>query len=51
MGVPYDTPIPGYRNNLVNRLRLWKAEAVDTFDFAAFNTRRLHGRGSQQDGV
>jgi starch phosphorylase len=38
MGVPYDTPIPGYRNAVVNRLRLWKAEAVDSFDFAAFNT-------------
>jgi glycogen phosphorylase len=38
MGVPYDTPIPGYRNQVVNRLRLWKAEAVDSFDFAAFNT-------------
>ena len=38
MGVPYDTPIPGFRNGVVNRLRLWKAEAVDSFDFAAFNT-------------
>ena len=38
MGVPYDTPIPGFRNTVVNRLRLWKAEAVDSFDFAAFNT-------------
>ncbi len=38
MGVPYDTPIPGFRNAVVNRLRLWKAEAVDSFDFAAFNT-------------
>lgn len=38
MGVPYDTPIPGFRNSVVNRLRLWKAEAVDSFDFAAFNT-------------
>lgn len=37
-GVPYDTPIPGFRNAVVNRLRLWKAEAVDSFDFAAFNT-------------
>jgi starch phosphorylase len=37
-GVPYDTPIPGYRNNVVNRLRLWKAEAVDSFDFTVFNT-------------
>ena len=38
MGVPYDTPIPGFRNAVVNRLRLWKAEAVDSFDFAMFNT-------------
>ncbi len=38
MGVAYDTPIPGFRNSVVNRLRLWKAEAVDSFDFAAFNT-------------
>ncbi len=38
MGVPYDTPIPGFRNAVVNRLRLWKAEAIDSFDFAAFNT-------------
>ena len=38
MGVPYDTPIPGFRNGVVNRLRLWKAEAVDSFDFELFNT-------------
>ncbi len=38
MGVPYDTPIPGFRNTIVNRLRLWKAEAPDSFDFTAFNT-------------
>ncbi len=38
MGVPYDTPIPGFRNGVVNRLRLWKAESVESFDFAAFNT-------------
>src|ERR1700679_1509728 len=25
-GVPYDTPIPGYRTMTVKRLRLWKAE-------------------------
>ena len=38
MGVPYDTPIPGFRNTVTNRLRLWKTEAVDSFDFSAFNT-------------
>ena len=37
-GVPYDTPIPGFETRTVNRLRLWKAEAVDSFDLSAFNT-------------
>ena len=36
-GVACDTPIPGYRVNTCNILRLWKAEAVESFDFAAFN--------------
>ena len=36
-GVAYDTPIPGYRVNTCNTLRLWKAEAIESFDFAAFN--------------
>ncbi|MEG2246819.1 MAG: glycogen/starch/alpha-glucan phosphorylase [Romboutsia sp.] len=38
LAVPYDTPIVGYENNLVNTLRLWSAEPVYIdFDFAAFN--------------
>lgn len=36
-GVAYDTPILGYRVGTCNPLRLWKAEAVESFDFAAFN--------------
>jgi glycogen phosphorylase len=36
-GVAYDTPIPGYRVDTCNILRLWRAEAVESFDFAAFN--------------
>jgi len=36
-GVAYDTPILGYRVGTCNILRLWKAEAVESFDFAAFN--------------
>ena len=35
--VPYDTPVPGYRTNTVNALRLWKAEASEEFNFEAFN--------------
>jgi glycogen phosphorylase len=36
-GVAYDTPIAGYRVGTCDILRLWKAEAVESFDFAAFN--------------
>lgn len=36
-GVAYDTPILGYRVKTCNTLRLWKAEAVESFDFAVFN--------------
>jgi starch phosphorylase len=36
-GVAYDTPIAGYRANTCDVLRLWKAEAVESFDFTAFN--------------
>ena len=36
-GVAYDTPVPGYRVGRRNLLRLWKAEAVESFDFEAFN--------------
>lgn len=36
-GVPYDTPVAGYKNNTANTLRLWKAEAPESFDFHAFN--------------
>ena len=36
-GVAYDTPILGFRVGTCNWLRLWTAEAVESFDFAAFN--------------
>ena len=37
-GVPYDTPILGYKTNTANTLRLWSAEAPESFDFDAFNS-------------
>jgi starch phosphorylase len=37
-GVAYDTPILGYRVGACNPLRLWSAQAVESFDVAAFNT-------------
>ncbi len=42
-GVPYDTPIVGYRVNTCNILRLWRAEAVASFEFAAFNVGDYYG--------
>ena len=42
-GVAYDTPIVGYRVGNVNLLRLFKAEAAESFDFAAFNTGDYYG--------
>ncbi|TWU37008.1 glycogen/starch/alpha-glucan phosphorylase [Novipirellula artificiosorum] len=38
LAVPYDMPIPGYKNDTVNTLRLWKAEATDVFDLEEFNS-------------
>jgi glycogen phosphorylase len=37
-GIPYDTPILGYQTNTANTLRLWTAEAPESFDFDAFNS-------------
>ena len=37
LAIPYDIPVPGYRNDTVNTLRLWKAAATDEFDLGEFN--------------
>ncbi len=37
MAVPFDVPVPGYRNGTVNTLRLWKAAATEEFDLGEFN--------------
>lgn len=42
-GTPYDTPISGYKVNNCNTLRLWKAEACESFDFSAFNIGDYYG--------
>ncbi len=45
LAVPWDLPVPGYRNQTVNTLRLWKSEATDRFNLAEFNA------GSYTDAV
>ena len=35
--VPYDLPVVGYNNSMVNTLRIWDAEAIDTFSLDSFD--------------
>lgn len=38
LAIPYDTPITGYKNEVVNTLRLWSAEPISNeFDFSSFS--------------
>jgi glycogen phosphorylase len=43
VGVALDTPVSGYGINNTNLLRLWKAEARESFDFQAFNIGDYYG--------
>ncbi len=45
LAIPYDIPIPGFENDVVNTLRLWSAAARDEFDLEEFNA------GSYADSV
>ena len=45
LAIPYDVPISGYRNEVVNTLRLWSASATNEFDLEDFNA------GSYADAV
>ncbi len=47
-GIAYDTPIVGYRVSTANLLRLWKAEACESFDFQAFNVGDYIGAVDQK---
>ena len=47
-GIPNDTPILGYRTNTANTMRLWSAQAVESFDFESFNTGDFFGAVARQ---
>jgi len=47
-GMAYDMPVPGYQVGTVNLLRMWKAEAAESFDFAAFNQGDYYGAVMQK---
>jgi len=38
MAMAYDYPVPGYKNNTVNTLRLWAAKATRDFNLEYFNS-------------
>ena len=39
LAVPYDMPMVGYNTSCTGTLRLWQSEAIEEFDFAAFNSQ------------
>jgi len=41
--IAYDIPIIGYQANTANFIRLWKAEACESFDFKSFNVGDYYG--------
>ena len=43
VGIPYDTPVVGYRVDSCALLRLWSAEAAQSFNFADFNRGDYYG--------
>ncbi|MBC7959278.1 MAG: glycogen/starch/alpha-glucan phosphorylase, partial [Vallitaleaceae bacterium] len=47
--VPYDIPIIGYNNNTVNTLRIWDAEAVQSFDLRSFDRGDYNKAVEQQN--
>ncbi|MDA3808005.1 MAG: glycogen/starch/alpha-glucan phosphorylase, partial [Thiomicrorhabdus sp.] len=40
--VPFDVPIPGFKNDTVNTLRLWSATAQEGFNLSEFNAGSYH---------
>jgi starch phosphorylase len=48
VGIPHDVPVLGYHVNTCNRLRLWRAEASESFDFHAFNAGDFSGAVEQK---
>ncbi|MGN0398407.1 MAG: glycogen/starch/alpha-glucan phosphorylase [Candidatus Fimimorpha sp.] len=47
--VPYDLPIVGYKNNVVNTLRIWDAEPIQTFNLASFDRGEYHKAVEQEN--
>jgi glycogen phosphorylase len=50
IGIPHDVPVLGYRVNTCDRLRLWRAEACESFDFQTFNSGDFYGAVERKVG-
>ncbi len=50
IGIPHDVPVLGYQVNTCNRLRLWRADATESFDFYAFNIGDYYGAVEEKVG-
>ena len=50
IGIPHDVPVLGYRVNICDRLRLWRADATESFDFYAFNIGDYYGAVEEKVG-
>ncbi len=50
IGIPHDVPVLGYRVNSCERLRLWRADATESFDFYAFNIGDYYGAVEEKVG-
>ncbi len=50
LAVPYDIPIIGYGNHIVNTLRIWDAEAINTFNLDSFD-KGDYGKAVEQENL
>ncbi|MCI8765330.1 MAG: glycogen/starch/alpha-glucan phosphorylase [Lachnospiraceae bacterium] len=49
LAVPYDLPIVGYGNNVVNTLRIWDAQPINTFSLESFDKGDYHKAVEQEN--
>ena len=47
--VPYDLPVVGYGNNIVNTLRIWDAEPIQEFNLDSFDKGDYHKAVEQEN--
>ncbi len=48
--VPYDIPVVGYKNGIVNALRIWDAEAINDFELSSFD-KGEYDKAVEQDNL